>query len=330
MNPRTARSLVAIIGATAAAMIFVRLAGMLFTWQVMAGPQASQFSRLAWFEMGLDIFVVTAGGILVWRLLRVERVRERRRIQREHLAEVGALASGFAHEMRNFLNAMRTHVALLSKTARSRSNECEKCEERIRRLEESTASLGELLNDFLTFARPLEDRLEDIRVGELIGEVADFVELDMEQAGVELSVEVASQVPPVYGDRAKLKRAILNLLVNARQAMVEGGTVSVRVTSEADSVTIEIADTGQGIPKEVRSRLFESFFSTKAEGAGLGLAIVKRTIDDHAGTIQLDSHVGRGTSFIITLPSSDPSRKRSRGARRRLPEDIAMAATNER
>jgi signal transduction histidine kinase len=300
---------VLVVGATVVVMVHVRVAGDVFAWHMMSGPQSAQFARLAWLELGLEAAVIASGAAVAWRVVWRERLEERNRVRWGHLAEVGELASGFAHEMRNYLNATRTHVALLRKTATSDVEGCQKCEQRIQRLDETTESLEELLADFLTFARPLDDRLEEIRMGELVGEVADFVGLDMEQAGVELRLEVDPQVPPVYADRAKLKRAILNLLVNGRQAMPEGGTVTVRVAADGDHVVIEIADTGCGVPEEDRPRLFESFFSTKSEGIGLGLAIVKRTIEDLSGSVDFESTVGRGTTFRIALPSSARSRK---------------------
>ncbi|MBN1909603.1 MAG: hypothetical protein JW818_07690 [Pirellulales bacterium] len=308
MNARITRPLVLIISATFVAMILVRVAGTLFAWYVIPSPRAHHFARLAWVELGLEATVIVSGSLAVWRVLRREREEDRQRLHRDHLATVGTLASGLAHEMRNYLNAMRTHVALLRKMATADGQQCEKCGQRIDRLEQTTSSLEELLADFLTFARPLEDRLEEIHIDELFREVAEFVSLDFEQANVRLQLDIDSGVPSVHADTAKLKRAILNLLVNARQAISDGGVVTVRVIGKDDSVVIEIADTGCGISEENRARLFESFFSTKSGGVGLGLAIVKRTIEDLSGSIDFESIVGRGTTFRITLPSSSDAR----------------------
>jgi signal transduction histidine kinase len=325
MSLRSVRSLLLIAAAIVAAMVLVRVAGMVFTWQAMPDPQ---LPWLAWLEMGLGVAIVSYGAAAAWRVLRGQQEHEDRRVRRDHLAEVGAMASGLAHEMRNYLNAMHTHVALLRKAAGSDAEGCQKCGQRIQRLEETTGSLEELLADFLTFARPLQDRFEEINVEELIGEVVDFAELDMEQAGVELRVNVNPGLPPVYADRAKLKRAVLNLLVNARQAMPEGGTISVRAVADNDSVATEIADTGCGIPEEDQKRMFESFFSTKSEGVGLGLAIVKRTIEDMLGSISFESTVGQGTRFRIVLPSSVRSRKALEKPRGPISCEPQWAGTN--
>ena len=296
----------------------VALAGVRVTGVVLAGYVAhpAHRSRLAWLGWGgmaAEAAVLAVGGVVAWRVLHQGRETETRRVRREHLAEVGVLASGLAHEIRNYLNAMRTHVALLRKSAESAESDGAgrpSGEKRIARLEETIGGLEELVTEFLTFARPQADRLEEIGLGELIGEVADFVGLDLEQAGVELDVDVAPDLAPVWADRAKLKRAVLNLLVNARQAMPDGGTIRVRAASQADAVLIEIADTGCGIPQEDQRRLFDLFFSTKAEGTGLGLAIVKRTIEDLSGSIAFESAVEQGTTFRMLLPSSACAKKR--------------------
>ena len=302
MASRSTRQLVLIAVATVTAILLVRLAGTAFSLYAISGPGHPHFTRLAWIELGTELALLACAVAAAWWILRQERQFEQKRVRETHLAEVGVLASGLAHEVRNYLNAMHTNIALVRKAVASDTIDTDRCEQRIRRLEETANSFQELLEDFLTFARPLEDRLEAVDVGELVREVSDFVGLDMEQAGVVLRIDIDPQVLKVRADRSKLKRAILNLLVNARQAMPEGGSVSVHVISSPDFVTIEISDEGCGIPEEDRLRLFESFFSTKSEGVGLGLAIVKRTIEDLSGSITYETTVGKGTTFRITLP----------------------------
>lgn len=303
MISRSTRQLVLIAVTTVVAIVFVRLAGTAFSWYVISGPRHPHFTRLAWIELGTELVLLACAAAAAWWILRQERQFEQKRVRETHLAEVGVLASGLAHEVRNYLNAMHTNIALVRKAVASDTIDAGRCEQRIRRLEETANSFQELLEDFLTFARPLDDRLEAVDVGELVREVSDFVGLDMEQAGVRLRIDVEPKVLPVLADRAKLKRAVLNLLVNARQAMSEGGNVRVHVIPSPDFVTIEISDEGCGIPEGDRSRLFESFFSTKPEGVGLGLAIVKRTIEDLSGSITFETAVGKGTTFRITLPT---------------------------
>lgn len=267
----------------------------------MQSPERQQFFHFLWVETAVDLVVwIAAGGVIAWVVLRAARMeRDRRRL--EHLADVALLSGGLAHEIRNHLNALGTYISLLRKSAGQDSGELL---QRITKLEQATTALDELVNDFLTLTRPLKDKLERVDLVELAEEVAEFLSLDLEQSSVEVHVEADRGVPPVVGDRGKLRRVILNLLVNARQAMPRGGKISVRVRSSDSQVALDIADTGCGIPPEEQPRVFEAFFSTKSEGTGLGLAVVKRTIEDLGGRISFESELGRGTTFRVALPAA--------------------------
>jgi signal transduction histidine kinase len=178
-----------------------------------------------------------------------------------------------------------------------------KAEERINKLEEVAASMEQLLTDFLTFARPAGNDLEETDPVSLVRQVLEFEELELERSGVRVNFHSDAEVPAALVDRGKLKRALLNLVVNARQAMPDGGELHVRVLRRRARVRIEIQDSGHGIPPEDQRRIFQTYFTTKSGGTGLGLAIVRRTIEDFGGTISFTSTVGRGTTFIISLPS---------------------------
>ena len=150
----------------------------------------------------------------------------------------------------------------------------------------------------------MKDKPEQVDVAELAAEVVEFLSFDFEEAAVAVRVETAPGVPPVIGDRRKLRHVIVNLLVNARQAMPMGGQATIRIRPAGAHVRLDIEDTGCGIPAEDQPRVFEAFFTTKSEGTGLGLAVVKRTIEDLGGAISFASEVGRGTSFHVLLPAS--------------------------
>jgi signal transduction histidine kinase len=251
---------------------------------------------------GLLLLTVAVCGWLAARA----RHRDWEQARAEHRTEIGLLAGGLAHEIRNTLNAMHSQIALLRKYLPA---DAEPARQRITLIERAVADLEELVSEFLTFARPAKDQLEDVNLPSLIRSVLDFVALDLEQARVVVRTEMAPALPPVYADVAKLKRALLNLVINARQAMPEGGTLTVRAwPSERGEILIEVSDTGCGIPAEDRANIFRTFFSTKSGGTGLGLAIVQRTIEDCGGRIAFDSEVGRGTTFRICLPTAERRR----------------------
>jgi signal transduction histidine kinase len=287
------------IVATAALGIFLllRCGVLLWSWQ-----QAPADNLLPWV---LDTFVtgvvvLASLSALGWLTNRVRR-QDTEQSRLTHLAEVGLMASGLTHEIRNILNALQSHVALLRKQLPSDVES--PAWRRTDQVEHALGALDELVRDFLAYARPAADRLEDINIAELLKEVLDFVALDLEQSQVKMNVELNSVLPTVRADATKLKRAVMNLIINARQAMPDGGVLTVRLgDTDRNDILIEISDTGCGIPDTDRPRIFETFFSTKPEGTGLGLAVVRRTVEDCGGQVSFVSEVGRGTTFRILLP----------------------------
>jgi signal transduction histidine kinase len=291
----------AIVAGAVVLLVAIRIAVGFLAWPLGSPEERRPLSQFLWIETIADIVVwLAAGGAIAWLARRAADVEsDRRRL--EHLAHVAVLAGGLAHEVRNHLNAIGAYTSLLRKAAGTPDGELA---QGIEKLERVSTALDELLTDFLTFTRPVKDNLEQVDLADLAGEVIDFLALDLEQARVEAGVEAAPGVPPVVGDRGKLRRVILNLLVNARQAMPQGGKATVRVQSHGGQVQLDVEDTGCGIPPEEQPRIFEAFFSTKDDGTGLGLAIAKRTIEDLGGRISFESRAGCGTTFHIALPTA--------------------------
>jgi signal transduction histidine kinase len=246
------------------------------------------------------VFLVLLVPALYW-LVRWVRMRARRQERTQHMAEVGVLASGLVHEAKNVLNAMRAHVALARKNI---DRDSEKVRRYVDQLDQSIADLDRLFRDFLAFARPPASQFEAVDLAAIAEEVLGYVGLDLEQAGVRVERFYEAGLPRVWGDREKLKRVLLNLIVNARQAMGEGGLlrVSVRRASKR-RVALEVADTGCGMSEETKAKLFQLFFTTKPQGTGLGLAIVKKTVEELNGLISVESELGKGTTVTIVLPA---------------------------
>jgi len=291
----------AIIAGAILLLVVIRIAVAI--WATPGGPPGAglRLAHYLWIETAADIVIwLAAVGAIAWLARRAAEVdSDRRRL--EHLAHVALLAGGLAHEVRNHLNALGAYISLLRKSAPSEDGELG---QGIEKLEHVSTALDELLTDFLTLTRPVKDQLEQVDLAALAREVIDFLALDLEQSHVEARVEAAPGVPPVAGDRGKLRRVILNLLVNARQAMPQGGTATVRLRSRGSQVQLDVEDTGCGIPPEEQPHVFEAFFSTKDDGIGLGLAVAKRTIEDLGGQISFESRPGRGTTFHIALPTA--------------------------
>jgi signal transduction histidine kinase len=180
-------------------------------------------------------------------------------------------------------------------------------------LSEESDRLNRMVGDLLDYTRPRDPMLQPEEPGRVLQEGID-VALAQEVAegqtlGVQLELE--QDLPLVHMDRRQIRQAIINVIVNALQAMPGGDAVKVRARREVHSgrewLRIEVSDQGMGIPSELLHRVFEPFFTTKAQGTGLGLAVVRRILDEHGGEITVESTPGRGTTFIIRLPLLPPT-----------------------
>ncbi len=151
-------------------------------------------------------------------------------------------------------------------------------------------------------------KLEPVRARDLIGNTAEFLRPQVESKGLQLSIDVSPELPPVLADRAQIERVIGNLVSNAMRHTKHGGEISINAAQRDSQVAVSVTDTGQGIPPEYLPHIFDKFVqvpNTPAGGAGLGLAISKSIVEAHRGQIGVRSQVGRGTTFTFTLPVAD-------------------------
>jgi len=230
---------------------------------------------------------------------------------REHF--LVRLADGLAHEIKNPLSTMSINLALLQEdweragTSRGpgepiRTPREERSLKRIKTLQREVDRLEHILEDFLHYARGgvVNRRPEDL--GRIVRELVEFVEPEDERAGIRHHVDLPIGLPLVLVDEARVKQAVLNLLVNARQAMPSGGELLVRLRRVGTKVELSITDTGLGMSSEKLARCFEEYWSDKPGGTGLGLSTARRIVEEHDGTISVVSEEGRGSSFSILLP----------------------------
>lgn len=232
----------------------------------------------------------------------------------DQLAGLGQLAAGLAHEIKNPLAGIQGALELLRDESKDDST---------RHLHDEM--LGELkrvhgiLQRLLESGRPAPLRPARLDVAKLLADVAELLAPSLKRRQVALSVETAEGLPVIHADAAKLRQVLVNLIQNASEAMNErGGKVTVRASgfdsdagepARADSpvVVIAVEDDGPGIPPELAASLFQPFFTTKFSGTGLGLSISKSLIEQHGGRIEVDSILGRGTTFLIFLPERPPA-----------------------
>jgi len=235
-----------------------------------------------------------------WR--QVRKLSRRARGQ-EQLVELAQLAGGLAHEIKNPLSTINVNLELLTEDlSRLEGDENRRILNRLAGVRGEVERLRRILEDFLHYARKYELDLQPTDVRRLIEELTDFFAPQADAAKVILRTSLPQEPLVCALDATLIKQAILNLLVNAVQAMPDGGELLVRVSRRRGFAVIEVIDTGRGIEPQKLSKIFDVYYSTKPDGSGLGLPTTRRIIREHHGSIRAQSEPGKGTRFIVSLP----------------------------
>ena len=221
----------------------------------------------------------------------------------EQLSELTELAGAFIHEVKNHISTLGLNIQLLVEDLENPQNPRErKALDRTRKLQVECDKLFQFSNDFLRFARAERVRKDRCNLDDVVSELVDFLSPTAKQKNISIDWYPSGHFPEVQLDRDLFKQALLNLLINAEQAMPDGGKIVLQMRSADDSIILEVIDNGKGIPPEQLGMLFKPFFTTKREGTGLGLPTARKIIAAHGGSIEVQSEVGRGTKFSIKLP----------------------------
>lgn len=220
----------------------------------------------------------------------------------ERLAAIGATAGMVGHDIRNPLQAIIGDVYLLRSELSSlpESDEKESMKESLDGMDENVQYVNKIVQDLQDYAKPINPMAQETNVQSLL---EDVLFKNGVPDKVDVSCQVEKKAKKMVTDPGVLKRIISNLVSNALQAMPKGGKLNVHVYREAKSTVITVMDTGVGIPEEVKSKLFSPLFTTKSKGQGFGLAVVKRMTEALGGTVTFESEVGKGTKFILRLPT---------------------------
>jgi len=249
-----------------------------------------------------------AAGAAIFLVKRVEsraRESERRARQAEHLAYVGTMTGGLAHEIRNPLSTLNLNLQLLKEDLdRPGSPADKRILRKLATLEQETRRLQEILDGFMRFAGKLDVQLKVQPVLGLLEELVEFYQAPLDRSGVRFRVSVADNLPPVALDARLMKQAISNLILNAEAAMPAGGELMIAAEREKRDICIHVTDTGSGISPEDLDKIFRPYYSTRQGGTGLGLPTVRRIVLEHGGEIEVHSEAGRGTRFTIRLPAA--------------------------
>ena len=253
--------------------------------------------------------LVGAAGEPIGTVLVLDDLTERRaleeQVQRTHrLAALGRLAGGLAHEIRNPLAITRAAAQMLQREIGEQST----LGEYTQVIQTEIDRVDRLVEQLLAYARPVPLQRAPVAIGDVIERTVALTRAYAAQHRVELTVAIAADLPLVNGDAELLHQALVNVLLNGMHATAPGGSISVQAEATAAGsgapamVAITIHDTGQGIAPTDLPQIFDPFYTTRADGTGLGLSIVQQIIQEHGGTIAVQSQVARGTSFILHLP----------------------------
>jgi len=221
-------------------------------------------------------------------------------LRAERFCMLGMLAAGAAHEMNNLLTLASGWLEL----ALAEAGEAERSAEPTRKAAEAVRQLSGLSHSLLDFARGRPEQAAPVELGGLVRQVVELVDYQLEKDNVQIRTALAEEPLVVTGSHDELSQVLLNLILNARQAMPGGGTVCISSARSGQWAVIAVEDTGCGMAPGVQKRLFDPFFSTRRKqgGTGLGLAVCKQVVEKHGGGLALESKPGAGTTVTIRLP----------------------------
>ena len=228
--------------------------------------------------------------------------RERARLRGQY-EEVATLAGGLAHEIRNPLSTIGMLLELMGEDlADAASPRDRRLLTKVQTVQRECRHLEDILNAFLQFSRAGELERTRSDLNELVREFIDFYKAQAKEHRIEISPHLASDLPPIDVDRALFRQMLMNLVLNAQQAMPQGGLLELQTKLSDGDVQLAIIDNGVGMDETTRSKIFQAFFSTRTGGSGLGLPTVRKIVEAHNGRISCESEPGRGTRFLISLP----------------------------
>jgi signal transduction histidine kinase len=225
-------------------------------------------------------------------------------VESHKLRAIGELTAGVAHELNNPLNNIILTSEVLKDSYKDLSDE--ELRDIVNDLITQSDRAQRVVKNLLDYARESETHVDYIQIGTLIENTVQLAKNQIKLSKIQLETRVAENLPPIYGDSELLKQVLLNLLLNAIDAMAGGGKLVIEVVEEKEIgfVALRVSDTGPGIPQHIIGSIFNPFFTTKptGKGTGLGLAVSRGIIEKHGGDIEVASKLGEGATFIVHLP----------------------------
>jgi len=245
----------------------------------------------------------------------VSKIRSSQNGHLEQLKELSRVTGGLAHEIKNPLSTIKINLKLVGEELENSSSAevgrmaADKDERRFARalrkiavIQKETDRLEQILDGFLRYVDRTELQLASVDINELISDMVDFYSPQTRSHSITIRQSLHNEPLICKVDAGMLKQVILNLFINAQQAMSDGGELMVRTSQQKKDAIIQISDTGSGIAPDRLPHIFDAYYSTRPQGSGLGLPTAKKIVEAHKGTIRIDSELGKGTSFTIILP----------------------------
>ncbi len=266
-----------------------------------------------WLGIGFVLGLLCSLPLVYYLLQRAEtraREAERRALASERLAELGSMTGGLAHEIKNPLSTIGLNAQLLSEGIVELDLDEAQRSRLLRRVEalgSEVERLGGILTDFLQFAGRIRLSKEQCDLVKVVRELEDFYHPQCDQAGIQLATELPESPVHIVVDVAHIKQALLNLMINATQALTsqescEDPKITLRVDSSDDQIELHVIDNGPGIPTSKMGEIFHPYVSHKSGGTGLGLPTARRLIEEHGGQLEVISAEGQGSDFLVSLP----------------------------
>jgi len=224
----------------------------------------------------------------------------------ERLTSLGELTAGVAHELRNPLAGIKINTQILLRKGDLPDQEKRLLSNTLEGIEK----IQKIVDDMLHFAKPKAAHFRAEEINEVVASSLVIFQTKLKKSNISLDFQKGEDLPKVWIDTHQIQQVLVNLMLNAIQAMEKGGTLTIRTFSEKErGVGVEVKDTGVGIPKPYLKKIFDPFFTTKSEGTGLGLSISLKILENHGATIDVSSEEGKGSTFTIHFPESKSSKR---------------------
>lgn len=237
--------------------------------------------------------------------LEEKELLEKEMMRQERLAALGQVVTGVAHELRNPIGIIKTTVQVMESEVE------EPIKEYCRVIKQQVDRQNKVIKELLAYGRPSKPVKENVQVNDLLNSVLTFIGAQLRQNNIKLKTDFAAELPPVFADAERIKQVFVNLILNAIQAMPEGGELCITTSCEQQKVSISFKDTGIGISDQNMKRIFDPFFTTKDAGTGLGLTICNQIMQMHNGEIKAERNADTGMIFTVILPTSEELRRDS-------------------